>query len=136
MELRELGHVDQTRPRIPTGHAEYLDDLAHLVPLERDRLLAIHLRFLAFEDWTQGEEFGEDTAHGPEVDGGRVVFGAEEQVGRPVPDRDDDLIAGVQGGKGFVEYAGEAEVADSDGSRRSDHYIRWFEIPVYDPVSV
>ena len=95
MELREFGHVDQARPCVAAGHAQDLDDLAHLVPLEGDRLLAVHLRFFAFEDGSEGQEFGEDTAYGPEIDGGGVVFGAEEEVGGPIPDRDDNLVTGV-----------------------------------------
>ena len=35
-----------------------------------------------------------------------------------------------------MENAGEAEIADSDGTSGGDHYVCRFEITVYHPVSV
>lgn len=35
------------------------------------------------------EQLAEDAAHGPDVDGGPVSLLAQQQLGRPVPQRDD-----------------------------------------------
>ena len=50
------------------------------------------------------EEFAKDAARGPEVDGGGVVHGGEEELRGAVPDGDD---AGGEGAGGVV--AGETE---------------------------
>lgn len=78
LELLVFGHFDDAGPFFFGGDAEHVDDLGHLVALEGYAFLAVHLGFFALEDGAQGEEFGEDAAHGPQVDGGGVVFAAQE----------------------------------------------------------
>ena len=87
-------------------HAEDFRDFLHLVALEGHRFLAVHFRFLAFEDGPEREELGEDAADGPEVDGGRVVPTAEEELGCAVPDCDDYFVAAEEVVEGFVEEPG------------------------------
>ena len=128
--------MQQPGPALLSRHAENLDNLLHLVPLKRHRLLAVHLRFLALEDRPQGEQLREYAAHGPQVDGGRVVSAAEEELGRAVPDRHYDFVAAEEGVKGFVEEAREPQVADADFSARGHHYVGRFEVPVEHPVAV
>ena len=62
--------------------------------------------------------------------------GAEEEVGAAIPYRHDNFVAGVEGGEGIVEQAGEAEIANADGAGRGDHYVGGFEVAVHDPVAV
>ncbi len=103
MQFSVFWHFYDAGPVFFGGDSEHLDNFDHLVSLEGDSFLAVHFCFFAFEDWAEGEEFGEDAADGPEVDGGRVVFGSQEEVGRAIPDRDNDFVAGEEAGEGFVE---------------------------------
>lgn len=57
------------------------------------------------------DQLGEDAPDGPHVDGCRVVFGAEEQFWRTIPQCHDELGHLAQG---VAELAGEAEVGDLD----------------------
>jgi len=50
VELIILRHSREKWPFILCRHAHDLDNLLHLVPLEGNRLLAIHLGFLTLED--------------------------------------------------------------------------------------
>lgn len=63
-------------------------------------------RAVAGETGRAEEEFGEDDTRGPDVDGGRVGSGAEEEFRRAVPDADD---AGGEGLSGTV-VARHAEI--------------------------
>lgn len=56
------------------GCAEHLAYLGHLVGLA-----------LAGEEGTHGEELGHDGTQGEDVDGGVVVGGTQEDLGRSVP---------------------------------------------------
>ena len=98
--------MDETRPGIAFGHANNLDDFRHLVALERHCLLTVHFCLFAFEDGAQREQLGEDAAYGPQIDRDCVVAGSQEEVRGAVPNRDDDFIAAVEGGEGFIEAAG------------------------------
>ena len=78
-------------PFLFRGQTHYFHNLLHLVPLEWDSLLAVHLCFLAFEHGPEAEEFAEDAAEGPHVDSRGIVSRTEEKLGRAVPDCYDDL---------------------------------------------
>lgn len=39
---------------------------------------------------------------------------SHEEFRGTVPDRDDDLVSREEGVKGFIEEAGEAQIADTD----------------------
>lgn len=107
-----------------------------MVSLERHRFLAVHFRFLAFEDGAQAEQFGKDAAYGPEVDGRGVVPAAEQEFGRAVPDRNDDFVAGEERRERFMEQARETEIPDFYLSGGRHHYVCGFEIAVQHPVAV
>lgn len=78
-------------------HFQYLENLVALEWQTPRRLLSFNLGFLSFEDGSQTGQFGEDTSDGPAVNGFVVMFGAHEQLGRAIPDGDDDFIAGMEG---------------------------------------
>ena len=107
-----------------------------MVALEGDGLFRVHLGFFAFEDRPQGEQLREDAAHGPQVDGWGIVAGAEEEVGRTVPDGDDDFVAVEEGLERRAEEAGQAEITDADGAGRCDHDVGRFEVAVQHPIPV
>ena len=88
-----VGHARQVGPTLLGRHAHDLDDLLHLVALEGHGLLIIHLGLFALKDRAQGEKFGEDTADGPHVNGGSVMFAAEQQLRCAIPYGYDNLVA-------------------------------------------
>ena len=77
--------------------------------------------------------FREDAAEAPDVDGGGVGLGAEEDLWRAVPERDD--LVGV-GADGEGEGAGEAEVGELDGAAVVDEQVLRLEVAVEDAVRV
>ena len=135
-ELRPVGHVLHEGPALARGQAHDLDDLLHLVLLEGHLLLVVHLGLLALEDGPQGEQLGEDAADGPEVDGGRVVVRAEDQLRRAVPYGHDHLVTAVQRGQRLVHAAGEAQIADLDAAAVGDHDVGRLQVAVQHPARV
>lgn len=131
-----LGHVNKQRPAVLGRQAHDVDNLLHLVTLERHRLFGVHLGLLAFEDGPQAQQLGKDAPEGPHVDGGRVVARPEQQFRRAVPDGHDDLVARVQRVQRLVEHAREAQVADFDLARRRDHDVGGLEVAVQHPLRV
>ena len=73
-----------------------------------------------------------DTPDGPHVDGLVVVLRAEEELGRAVPDRDDDLVAGGERLEGLVREPGEPEVPDFDDAGGGDEDVGGLEVAVDD----
>ena len=122
--------MHKTWPQFLRRHAQNLDDFLHLVALKGDAFLAVHFGFFAFEDGSEGEQFGEDAADGPEVDGGRVVPTSEEELRCAVPDCDDDFVAAEEVVQGLVKEAGEAEVADSDFAFGCYHNVGGLQVSV------
>lgn len=79
------------------------------------------------------DELGEDGADGPDVDGARVVPGAEEELGRAVPARDD------VGGHVLVrvgEAARQAKVGELDVAVGGDEQVVGLDVAVQDEVLV
>lgn len=62
----------------------------------------------AVEDGLAGEQLGEDAPDGPDVDCLRVVARAEQQLRRPVPERDNNRVEVRQWLQRRVEEAREA----------------------------
>ena len=112
------------------------DGLADDVEL-RDLALAAAGLFLVLEESARiqgaGDELREDHAHGPDVDGAAVVSGAVEELGGPVPDRDD--LAGHVG-VGTGEGAREAEVGELDLAVGGDEEVVGLDVAVQDEVLV
>jgi hypothetical protein len=81
--------------------------------LEWYRLLAVHFCLLAFEDGPEGQEFSKYASYGPHIDCRRIVSGSEKEFRGPVPNRDNDFVAGEEGVKRFVEKSGQAQISDS-----------------------
>ena len=75
----------------------------------------------------------EDAPHGPHVDGGRVVAGAEEDLRSAVPERDDLVRVGAHGD---AEGAREAEVGELEVVIRIDQQILRLEVAMQDAVRV
>lgn len=136
VELAVLGHRRKQGPAVFCRQAYNLGDFVHLVPLEGDRLLTIHLGLLSLEYWPQGQEFREDASHSPHVDGGSVMVRAEDQLGCSVPYCHNNLIAAEERVQWFVEAAGQAQVANLDLSAGRDHDVGGLEITVQNPVGV
>lgn len=61
---------------------------------------------------------------------------SEEEFRGSVPYCDDDFVAGEERVEGFVEEAGETEVADADGATGRYENVGWFEVAVEDPICV
>ncbi len=97
-----------------------LDDFRQLVDLG-----------LPGEEGLAQEQLGKYATDGPEVDGGGVV-GVEQDLGRPVPERDDD---GRQDRAERVQ-AGEAKVGQLDHAVRRHEYVLRLQVPVDDAVAV
>mmetsp|Transcript_39919 Transcript_39919/g.85046 ORF Transcript_39919/g.85046 Transcript_39919/m.85046 type:complete len:383 (-) Transcript_39919:4-1152(-) len=88
----------------------------------------------AWEEGETGGHLGEDAADGPDVDGGGVAGGAEEEFGGAVPEGDD--LVGV-GSVREAGEAGEAEVCEFQGvSVGTDQEVVRLQIPVQHPVGV
>jgi len=81
--LRHHGEVAQlgdAGPALLRRRAEQLEDEVELLEL-----------VAAGQDGLAQQQLGQDAAGGPEVDGGPVLRGAEEQLRRPVPEGDDPV---------------------------------------------
>lgn len=87
----------------------------------------------ALEERVFGEQFGEDAAEAPDVDFGAVGFGAQQEFGRAVPERDDALgqswgwIGGV---------SGQTEVGKLDFAAIVHQEIGGLQVAVEDPMGV
>ena len=92
-QMGVVGHGRDEWPAFLSGHSHNLNNLLHLVPLEWDRLLTVHLRLLPLEDRPEGQELGKDATDCPEINGRRVVVGTKNELGRTVPDGDNNLIS-------------------------------------------
>ena len=77
--------------------------------------------------------FREDAAEAPDVDGGGVGLGAEEDLGGAVPQR-DDLVRVRPDGEG--EGARQAEVCELDGAAVVDEQVLRLEVAVEDAMGV
>jgi hypothetical protein len=64
------------------------------------------------------------------------VSRSQEQLGRAVPDCDDDFVAAEEGVEGFVEESGKTEIPDLYLAARGYHDICGFEVSVQDPVGM
>ena len=111
-------------------HSHDLYNLLHLISLKWNGLFGVHLCLFPFEDGSEREQFGEDAADGPHVDGGGVVSRSEEEFGRSVPDCYDDFVAAEEGVEGFIEEACKAEIAYPNLAAGCNHDICGFQIPM------
>lgn len=96
---------------------EHLEHPRELVALERHAALLraeLHLGLLALEHGSQAEQLAVDAAHRPHVDRRRVVSSAEEELGRAVPHRDDDLHEGC-------ESVSESSLRADEREQESEH---------------
>ena len=106
----------------------------HLVSLEGDRLLAVHLGLFTLEYRTQGEQFRKNAPHGPHVDGGGIVMTSQDELGCSVPDRNDDLVATKQRVQGLVEASGQTQISNLDLTSRGHHDVRGLQVTMEHPV--
>mmetsp|Transcript_36102 Transcript_36102/g.93777 ORF Transcript_36102/g.93777 Transcript_36102/m.93777 type:complete len:558 (-) Transcript_36102:101-1774(-) len=120
LEVRELAHVG---PRGLVGgaqHAEDVEDLVDLAVAGEERAAADHLR--------------KDAADGPDVNRRGVVLGAQEDLGRAVPQRDH--LVGVRA-HGDAEGAREAKVRQLEQVLPLvDEEVLRLEVAVQDPVGM
>ncbi|KAM0859882.1 hypothetical protein ACQ4PT_046899 [Festuca glaucescens] len=120
-ELREVPHVlpgvlVADEPQVVVGGGAYdLGDEPHLVHVVPPR-----------EERRPVDELHEDAPDGPDVDGRRVVGGVEQQLGGPVPPRDDVLRHHVALRRG----ARQAEVADLEVAVGVEEQVAGLEVPV------
>lgn len=61
---------------------------------------------------------------------------AQQQLGTPIPDRNDDLVALKQTLERVPSDPGEAEIADLDDAAGRDEDVGGLEVPVEDVVGV
>lgn len=87
----------------------------------------------AGEEGATGVHLGHDAAGGPDVDGGGVGAGAEEDVGGAVPQGDDFVGEGVDGD---AEGAGETKVGKFEVAGGVDEEVLGLEVSVEDAVVV
>ena len=116
VERGEVGVGADAGQRVVGGRAEELEDEIELVVdlgAGKERLAADHLV--------------EDAADAPHVDVRRVVGGAEEHVGRPVPQSDHLVRVGL-GGYGLG--ARQPEVGELELAARIDEQVLRLEVAV------
>mmetsp|Transcript_6969 Transcript_6969/g.11900 ORF Transcript_6969/g.11900 Transcript_6969/m.11900 type:complete len:480 (+) Transcript_6969:118-1557(+) len=121
-ELLRAGELRVPRPALLVGGAQDLKDLGELfhLPLSRKERLT-------------GDELRKDAPDAPHVDRGGVLAGAQEQLGRPVPQRHHHVGVGADGA---LVLAGQAEVADGDLARVAVEQVRGLQVPVDVPAAV
>mmetsp|Transcript_12080 Transcript_12080/g.30515 ORF Transcript_12080/g.30515 Transcript_12080/m.30515 type:complete len:653 (-) Transcript_12080:267-2225(-) len=125
LEVRELAHVG---PRGLVGgaqHAEDVEDLVDLAVAGEERAAADHLR--------------KDAADGPDVNGRGVVLGAQEDLGRAVPQRDHQLRHRRRRDAAFVALVlrvlpGQPKVAHLELPPVVVQDVGGLQISVQDPV--
>ena len=116
--------------------SEHLNYFLHLIHLERNCFFIVHLGFLAFEDWSEGQELRKDTSDGPEIYGWSVMFPSEQKLWSSVPDCDHNLVTGVQGYEGFAKDPCKAKITNHDLSGTVYHDIGRFQITMHHPIGV
>ena len=105
------------------GGAERAEDLVELVDLAVSR-----------PEGPAVDHLGEDDADRPHVDGARVLLGAEEDLRRAVPQRDDLVCVRAQR---HGEGAREAKVGEFESACiRVDEHVLRLEFAVQDSVRV
>lgn len=117
-----VGQPPEARPRLVGGDPAELEDLGQLVDL-----------VLALQERLFGQQLPEDAPDAPHVDRGAVLLGAEQQLGRAVPQRDDQL---GHLGRRVAEVARHAEICDLEHAPVVEQQVGRLEIPVQDPVGV
>ena len=80
------------------------------------------------------QQLGEDAAEAPDVDAVVVAVGAEQEFGRAVPERDDEL--GEVARRRVAGEAGGAEVRELDAAGVGEQDVGGFEVAVQDPAAV
>lgn len=114
----------EPRPRLVRRQPAQRKDAGELV----DLVLALQQGLAA------DEELAEDAADGPEVDGGRVAGGAEEELGGAVPEGDDEGGEVLRGR--VADVARHAEVGNLEAAAVGEEEVGGFEVPVEDVVRV
>lgn len=102
------------RPRAFGGRAHEPEDFEQLVLVRRAR-----------EEWSTREHLRHDAPGAPDVDAGVVGTGAEEDVGRAVPQCHDFVAEGVDGD---AEGAREAEIGEFELALVVDEEVLGLEI--------
>lgn len=136
MQLCVFWHMHQSRPSLFGRHAHDLNDLLHLIPLERYRLLVVHFGFLAFEDRPQRQELGEDAPNSPEIDCRCVMPAAQEKLGCAVPDGDNNFVSVEQGMQRLLKESSQAKISNTHLTSGSHHDVRRLQVAMQDPVSM
>ena len=88
---------------------------------------------LTLEEGLLGGHLREDAADTPDVDGTRILVGAQEDLGGAVPE--GHYLVGVHA-HGDAKGAGQAEVGDLDRTVLVDQQVLRLQIPVEDPPLV
>ena len=119
------GHVEHLRPVVERRRPQDVQDLVELVDLVG-----------ALEHGLPAEKLEQQTAAAPAVHLVPVVRRAEQQLGRPVPERDDPV--GVRHGLRLrvVDLLGEAEVRDLQVAEVVDQEVRALDVAVDDLLLV
>jgi len=119
LEVREGGDAGPLGLGRGAEHAEDLEDLVDLAVAREQGLARRHLR--------------EDAPHAPHVDARAVLPAAEQDLRRPVPERDDFVGVGAQRD---AEGAGQAEVGELEVAFFVDEEVLGLEVAVQDAVGV
>ena len=109
-------------PGVLGGGAELAEDLEELVDLG-----------IAGEEGALGDHLDEDGADGPDVDGGSVGLRSEEDLGGTVPEGDDLVGEGPDGG---AEGPGQAEIGQLEPPVARYEEVLRLEVAVHDAAGV
>lgn len=120
--LLPVGELPHARPAVLVRRAHDLEDLEELVDLR-----------VAREQRAVVDHLDEDAADGPDVDGRRVRLGAEQDLGRAVPERDDLVRVRAHGD---AKRAREPKVGELElVARALDEQVLGLEVAVQDAVA-
>lgn len=106
--------------------------LQHLVPLKRDVLLGVQLRFFALEYGSQTRQFRHDTTDSPIVHCLIIMASTKQEFRSAVPNRHHHLVTGEERLKRFIYESSQTKVTNLYDARRCDENIRRLQVTVED----
>lgn len=123
-----FGHLPDVLPVLVQRKAHHIENAIQLIVMIR--IAGLDVLLAAMENRFGGEQLGENASNRPDIDGLRVVPGAQQQFRRPIPEGDDNRIQIGQRLERSVEQPSESHVGDLDATafRHFAHHqnVGWF----------